>query len=191
MIRYRWSATPPLQRAAQYCLPDSSSLRGRGPWNWTQCGGWTYATLVWTHPDHHAWSEWRQGIGDYEVSHVLPIPEFELEHWENPDHGLPYAELISGVKVPVKPLSFEGVSIDWDGTAGHPVTPYGKACVAMLERVASGEDISASDEQLIALIRWSLSYGLRMTRECMHLFGLITDADVSTIMEVIADNPKA
>ena len=191
MIRYRWRATPPLQHAAQYCLPDASTLKGRGPWTWSQERGYTTATLAWTYPDTPQWSEWRQGLGDYEVSHLVPVPAFVLSHWETDGHGLPLVDLISGVSVPVRPLSHEGVSIDWDGSAGQPVTPYGKACVAMLERVASGEEIEANDEQLVALVRWSLSYGLRMTRECMHLFGLITDADVSTIMEVIADNPKA
>ena len=118
------------------------------------------------------------------------MPTYDAPLWESAGHGLPHVLLSSGIKVPVRPLSQEGVSIDWDGTAGQPVTPYGKACVAMLERVASGEEIATNDPQLLDLVRWSLSYGLRMTKELMHIFGLITDSDITQIMEVIADGPK-
>ena len=191
MIRYRWKAAPPLQQAAQYCLKDADSLRGRGPWLWSQQGGYTIAEMQWTHEETVEWSPWRRGIGEYEVQHIVPVPAYDAMLWEAIDHGLPMVKLSSGISVPVRPLSQEGVSIDWDGTAGAPVTPYGKACVAMLSRVATGEEIDANDPQLLALVRWSLSYGLRMTKELMHVFGLITDTDVGEIMEVIADNPKA
>jgi hypothetical protein len=192
MIRYRWKATPLLIDAAKYCLAGSAALKGRGPWTWSQQGGYTTAELQWVHEDEApTWSPWRRGLGDYEVSHITPVPEYDPEIWENAGHDLPMVELSSGIKVPVRPLSHEGFSIDWDGSTGLPVTPYGKACVALLSRRAAGEEIAVNDEALLALVRWSLSYGLRMTKELMHIYGLISDGDIDRIMEMIADGPKA
>ena len=187
MIRYRWKGLTPLLDAAYYCLPGSRPLAGRGPWVWTHEATYTVATLQ-DEVGDCAWLPWRRGLGDYEVSIADPLPAWDIDRWRGGKEGVEI-HLTAGPVV-VRPLSFEGRSVDWDGVLGMPSSEYGKQCVSILERIANGEEILYSDRDLIALCRRSLMECMEIPAELIHGYGFLSEDDMLTIMGVIADHPK-
>ena len=189
MIRYRWTGTTPLMDAAQYKLPGSQQLQGCGPWEWNHRDGHTVATMVDDRPE--CWGDWRQGIGPYEVSLADPLPEFRGERWLRTGAEGVECLLTCGRSILVRPLSFEGRGIDWDGNLGRAITTYGRKVESLLDRIAGGDDPPANDPQLLDVVRDAIRHCYAIPIELMHAFGLIADDGVGLIVGAIADPPKA
>lgn len=188
MIRYRFQGHLELLDVGNYNIPQTKHLKGLGPWKWEHTlSGHTVATHG--SAGEHEWTDWRKGMGDYEVSHADPLPEWDYDKWRNNTQG-EMLSLTQGI-VAVRPLSFEGRSVDWDGTLGKPTTEYGRICVELLELIDEHGDLPVNDQRVLYLARRSIMECMNLTAEAVHIWGFLNEDDIPLILGAIADCPKA